>query len=79
MSAATVEQADALEPLLCRDDLARIFGLSAAGVQRWQQRGWLPEPVRIGRSRRPLWRKSDIIDLLRKPPAAAQEGEAAGA
>ena len=44
------------------DDLARHFSVSTSAVRRWQQRGVLPAPVRVGK--RPLWPESVVRQFI---------------
>ncbi len=56
--------------LMSREEVGAFFRISEAGVARWQTRGWLPKPLRIGR--KPLWRRQDIMALVEQAAAAAK-------
>jgi prophage regulatory protein len=49
--------------LLTVQQVAKRYGINTRSVWRWEQRGWLPRAVRLGRGI-VRWRESDIVRHL---------------
>lgn len=48
--------------LLSRKEVAGFYGISLTSLWRWEMKGSIPKPIRIGG--KSFWRKSDILDDL---------------
>jgi predicted DNA-binding transcriptional regulator AlpA len=60
--------------LLNADDAARICGKSLRTWRSWDAAGWIPNPVRIGRST--LWRADELRAWVAARCPCRQEWEA---
>lgn len=47
------------KPILRRDDVLAILGISPATLHRWRNAGRFPEPIRLG-PRTVAWRRADL-------------------
>lgn len=52
------------EELLPRKEVAEIYNVSYVTLRDWEKRGIIPKPIR--KASRVYWRRSDIIEDLKK-------------
>jgi excisionase family DNA binding protein len=62
--------------LMTADETAALLGVSRSVVYRWDARGDIPRPVRIGRMKR--WSRLDLIRWVERrcPPRHTWEADA---
>ena len=77
MGNATSEAGAVLPPpLLDRADLARLFRVGTHTVAKWESRGKIPRPIRVGKESR--WTREQIDAFLRDGGIASRETAVAG-